>query len=149
MTAPEPAENTPCGNCPHPHEKHGDDYCFGAFMLCDCPEYAAISEPVASGRAAELPTIEITWSLAEAFTAYRDAFDRCSTRDALREIFEAAGYAVTDRVDALTEIERLRAQVAAAYAYAEQMGDYCSPHGMAARYADELRAALNNAKEAS
>lgn len=49
---------------------------------------------------------------------------------------------------ALAEIERLRAQVAAAHAYAEQMGDYCSPHGVASRYADELRAALDNAKEA-
>lgn len=48
----------------------------------------------------------------------------------------------------LAEVERLRAQVDAAHAYADQMGDYCSPHDVATRYAQELRAALNNAKEA-
>jgi hypothetical protein len=46
-------------------------------------------------------------------------------------------------------IGRLRAQVAAARAYADQMGDYCSPHGVASRYANELRTAIDHAKEAS
>ena len=49
---------------------------------------------------------------------------------------------------ALAEIERLRAQVQAAYVYADQMGGYCSPHGVATRYAQELRAVLDNAEVA-
>lgn len=46
------------------------------------------------------------------------------------------------------EVERLRAQVAAAYRFADELGNVCSWHGVATRYAQELRVALDNAKEA-
>lgn len=46
----------------------------------------------------------------------------------------------------LAEIRRLRAVEAAAYAFAEEMGDYCSPHGVAAGYAKRLRERLDDAK---
>ena len=46
----------------------------------------------------------------------------------------------------LAEVKRLRAVEAAAYGFADEMGDYCSPHGVAADYAQRLRDRLNDAK---
>jgi hypothetical protein len=45
------------------------------------------------------------------------------------------------------EMRRLRAISTAAYGFADEMGDYCSPHGVAADYAQRLRERLNDAKE--
>jgi hypothetical protein len=42
----------------------------------------------------------------------------------------------------------LRAEVAAARKFAGEMRDFCSPHAVAADYADQLEAAMNRAKEA-
>ncbi len=59
-------------------------------------------------------------------------------------------HASADDVPTLVaEVEQLRAQVAAAYRYADDMAGFCSWQGIATRYAGELRAALDNAKEAS
>lgn len=41
---------------------------------------------------------------------------------------------------------RFHAQAQAAYAFADEMGDYCSPHGVAAMYADRLRQRLDQAQ---
>lgn len=46
------------------------------------------------------------------------------------------------------ELDRLRAQVAAARAFAAEMREYCTPHGISAMYADRLDAALDKAGEA-
>ncbi|MEU1133560.1 hypothetical protein ABZ383_27510 [Streptomyces sp. NPDC005900] len=45
------------------------------------------------------------------------------------------------------ENARLRAQVAAARRFAEEMRDFCSPHGVAVDYADRLIEAMDRAKE--
>jgi hypothetical protein len=45
----------------------------------------------------------------------------------------------------LAEIERLRAVEAAARAFADEMADYCSPHGVAANYAQRLTERLDQA----
>lgn len=47
-----------------------------------------------------------------------------------------------------TEIEQLRATVARAYAFAEEMRTYCSPHGVAADYANRLEARLKGDADA-
>jgi hypothetical protein len=39
----------------------------------------------------------------------------------------------------------LQAQVAAAYAFVDELAGYCSPHGVSARYADRLRQLLDQA----
>lgn len=49
----------------------------------------------------------------------------------------------------LAEADRRRtaeAQVAAAYGFADEMATYCSPHGVAADYAQRLLDRLNDAK---
>jgi hypothetical protein len=43
------------------------------------------------------------------------------------------------------ELRRLRAVEAAARAFADEMGDYCSPHGVAADYAQRLHKRLDQA----
>jgi len=45
------------------------------------------------------------------------------------------------------EINRLKAEVAAARKFAGEMRDFCSPHGVAADYADRLIEAMDRAKE--
>jgi hypothetical protein len=45
------------------------------------------------------------------------------------------------------ELRRLRAVERAAYVYADDLDDYCSPHGVPARYAKELRARLQGAAQ--
>ena len=54
-------------------------------------------------------------------------------------------HARTDIEALLDEADRLRAQVDAAYRFADEMGDYCSPYGISARYADTLRQRLDDA----
>jgi hypothetical protein len=49
----------------------------------------------------------------------------------------------------LAEVRRLRAVEAAARGFADEMGDYCSPHGVAADYAQRLRERLDQAGAAS
>jgi len=49
----------------------------------------------------------------------------------------------------LSERDRLRAEVAAARQFAGEMRDFCSPHGVAASYADQLIAAMDRTKEGS
>ena len=44
------------------------------------------------------------------------------------------------------EMQRLRAVERAAYEFADEMGDYCSPHNVAHDYAQRLRDRLNDAK---
>ena len=46
-----------------------------------------------------------------------------------------------------TELNRLRAEVAAARKYAAEMRDFCSPHGVSVDYADQLEAVMDRAKE--
>lgn len=45
------------------------------------------------------------------------------------------------------ELAALRAEVAAARKFAGEMRDFCSPHGVAADYADRLLEAMNQARE--
>ena len=45
------------------------------------------------------------------------------------------------------ELTALRAEVAAARKFADKMRDFCSPHGVAADYADRLVEAMDRAKE--
>lgn len=45
------------------------------------------------------------------------------------------------------ELKELRAQVAAVRKFAGEMRDFCSPHGVAADYADRLLEAMDRAKE--
>lgn len=45
------------------------------------------------------------------------------------------------------EINRLKAEVAAARKFAGEMRDFCSPHGVATDYADRLVEAMDRAKE--
>lgn len=44
-----------------------------------------------------------------------------------------------------SELNALRATKAAAYAFAEEMADYCSPYDVAAQYAGRLAERLNDA----
>jgi len=44
-------------------------------------------------------------------------------------------------------VQALEAQVAAARRFAAEMRDFCSPHGVAGHYADQLTAAMDRAKE--
>jgi hypothetical protein len=46
-----------------------------------------------------------------------------------------------------TRIRLLEAEVAAARQFAAEMRDFCSPHDVAAHYADQLEAAMDRAKE--
>lgn len=55
-------------------------------------------------------------------------------------------HARTDVPALLAEVNRLRSVEAAAYGFADEMADYCSPHGVAADYAQRLRDRLNTAK---
>ncbi len=47
------------------------------------------------------------------------------------------------------QAEQAQAVVAAAYKFADEMALFCSPHGVSYRYAEQLRAALNEAGAAS
>jgi hypothetical protein len=47
-----------------------------------------------------------------------------------------------------TEIDRLKAEVAAARKFAGEMRDFCSPHGVSVGYADRLLEAMDRAKAA-
>ncbi|MFJ2004727.1 hypothetical protein [Streptomyces chartreusis] len=44
------------------------------------------------------------------------------------------------------EIDRLRQEIAAARQFADQMREYCSPHGVSGMYADRLIDAMDRAK---
>lgn len=44
-------------------------------------------------------------------------------------------------------VQHLEAQVAAARKYADEMRDFCSPHGVSVHYADQLVEAMDRAKE--
>ena len=44
-------------------------------------------------------------------------------------------------------VQRLEAEVIAARKFAEEMRDFCSPHAVAAQYADQLVEAMDRAKE--
>ena len=46
-----------------------------------------------------------------------------------------------------TELASLRREVAAARKFAGEMRDFCSPHGVASDYADQLEAAMDRAKQ--
>lgn len=48
----------------------------------------------------------------------------------------------------LADVSSLRAEVAAARKFAAEMRDFCSPHAIAADYADRLVEAMDRAKEA-
>lgn len=47
----------------------------------------------------------------------------------------------------LDQVASLRSEVAAARQYAAEMREFCSPHGVAKDYADDLIAAMDRAKE--
>lgn len=50
--------------------------------------------------------------------------------------------------DALLPVmQRLQAEVAAARKYADELRDFCSPHGVSVHYADQLIQAMDRAKE--
>lgn len=69
--------------------------------------------------------------------------------DAYEQMIANAEFITHAREDVpalLAEVQRLRAISAAAHAFADEMGDYCSPHGVAADYAQRLRDRLNDAK---
>ncbi|MGE7437552.1 hypothetical protein [Kitasatospora sp. NPDC001175] len=58
------------------------------------------------------------------------------------------GIAAAALAVAQPELDRLRAQVTAAYAFADEMADYCSRNGIAAVYAKRLRERLDAAGSA-
>ncbi|MCX4750970.1 hypothetical protein OG455_41550 [Kitasatospora sp. NBC_01287] len=62
---------------------------------------------------------------------------------------EFVAHAREDMPALLAEVRRLRAVEAAARAFADEMGDYCSPHGIAADYAQRLRDRLQQAEGAA
>jgi hypothetical protein len=82
-----------------------------------------------------------------AVVALRSAIDKATLID------DNPAYVLGKVLDALNrgkwqivaddELDTLRATKAAAYAFAEEMGDYCSPHGVAADYAQRLRDRLD------
>lgn len=43
-------------------------------------------------------------------------------------------------------VQRLEAEVAAARKYADEMGGFCSPHGVSVHYAEQLVEAMDRAK---
>jgi hypothetical protein len=47
----------------------------------------------------------------------------------------------------LPVVQRLEAEVAAARKYAEELREFCSPHGVSVHYAEQLVEAMNRAKE--
>lgn len=71
------------------------------------------------------------------------AIDHRHATDLLPSQAKAPHEVATATAADTAELERLRGQVAAAYRYADQLHDYTSPHGVAARYAAELRAVLD------
>ena len=85
-----------------------------------------------------------------AVVALRSAIDKATLVD------DNPAYVLGKVLDALsrggwqlapaTELDELRATKTAAYAFADEMGDYCSPHGVAAMYADRLRERLDQAQ---
>jgi len=61
---------------------------------------------------------------------------------------EKVAYVTGPTTDLLCEeINRLKAEVDAARAYAEEMRGFCSPHGVATDYADQLVQAMDRTKE--
>lgn len=59
---------------------------------------------------------------------------------------EFIAHARADVPALLAEVRRLRAVEAAAYAFADEMATYCSPHGVAADYAQRLSDRLDAAR---
>jgi hypothetical protein len=59
------------------------------------------------------------------------------------------GHLVLMTVERIAEDEmaELRREVAAARKYVQEMREFCSPHGVASDYADQLEAAMDRAKE--
>jgi hypothetical protein len=104
-------------------------------------EYADMQEQrqAEAGLATRLIAMDLTAALREVDRLRDELSDLADGARTLKEQLLASG----------AEVDTLHAQVSAARAYADQMGGYCSPHGISARYADELRAAIDNAKEAS
>jgi hypothetical protein len=75
---------------------------------------------------------------------------RDAVQDALEEAVDLAVYLKQVAMEVRNreaEMERLRAEVAAARKYAGEMRDFCSPHGVSVDYADRLVEAMNRAKE--
>jgi DNA repair exonuclease SbcCD ATPase subunit len=64
----------------------------------------------------------------------------------LREAWDAHHATIDDLDQARRELAVATATVERAYAFAEEMHDYCSPHGVAADYAKRLKGRLDNAE---
>lgn len=79
--------------------------------------------------------------------ALREQLDRL--RERLRLLTdEKVAYVTGPTTELLCEENnRLKAEVAAARKFAAEMRDFCSPHGVAADYADRLIEAMDRAKE--
>jgi hypothetical protein len=75
--------------------------------------------------------------------------EKARLRERLRLLTdEKVAYVTGPTTDLLCEeINRLKAEVAAARQFAGEMRDFCSPHGVATDYADRLIEAMDRAKE--
>lgn len=77
---------------------------------------------------------------------------RDAVQDALEEAIDLAVYlkqVELETRDRKAELERLRAEVAAARKYAGEMREFASPHGVSVHYADQLLEAMDRAKAGS
>ncbi|MDX2800142.1 hypothetical protein [Streptomyces scabiei] len=77
---------------------------------------------------------------------------RDAVQDALEEAVDLAVYlkqVAMETRDREQELAVLRAETAAARKFAAEMRDFCSPHGVAADYADRLVEAMDRAREAA
>lgn len=75
---------------------------------------------------------------------------RDAVQDALEEAVDLAVYlkqVQMETEDRKREVEVLRAEVAAAREFAGEMRDFCSPHAVAADYADRLLESMDRARE--
>jgi hypothetical protein len=73
---------------------------------------------------------------------------RDAVQDAIEEAVDLAVYlkqVALETRDRQAEVEQLRAEVAAARKFAAEMRDFCSPHAVAADYADRLLEAMDRA----
>lgn len=63
----------------------------------------------------------------------------------VREQYDVIAHAKKQRDEAIEQAKQAQAVVTAAYKFADDMALFCSPHGVSYRYAEQLRAALDEA----
>lgn len=78
---------------------------------------------------------------------YNANIARQKAAEARQNTVQAAATEATEPAAEDSELESLRREVAAARQFAAEMREFCSPHGVAADYADRLLEAMDRAKE--